>query len=174
MDLASPVVTHPAEHLAKEDHLVVTPDTLRRHLLAAGLWTRVRRRRGYRRRRERKAHFGELLQLDGSFEKWLEERGAKGIILMRFANTTDQGLILANAPIIKGQRIHTIEEFRDLVTSIGKRFKLKVTGTPLWDPEIGSPFAILSEPGLLQNYPESSAAPPQTPLSENTRRSRRP
>ncbi|MGH9735672.1 MAG: hypothetical protein ACRD8A_13910 [Candidatus Acidiferrales bacterium] len=33
--------------------------------------------RADRRRRERKEHFGELVQLDGSFHPWLEERGAQ-------------------------------------------------------------------------------------------------
>jgi methanogenesis marker radical SAM protein len=84
---------------------------------------------------------------------WLEERGAKGLILMRFANTRDAGLILDNAPILAGQRTHTVEEFRDLVTDISREFRMKITGTPLWDPEIGSPFAILQEDGLLDRLP---------------------
>jgi methanogenesis marker radical SAM protein len=85
--------------------------------------------------------------------EWLEERGAKGLILMRFANRIEQGLILENAPIIKGQRVHTVEEFRDLVTDLNDRFSMKISGTPLWDPSIGSPFAILEEPGLLATLP---------------------
>jgi methanogenesis marker radical SAM protein len=84
---------------------------------------------------------------------WLEERGAKGLILMRFANTREAGLILENAPILKGQRTHTVEEFRDLVTDLSREFRMKITGTPLWDPGIGSPFAILSEDGLLERLP---------------------
>ena len=39
------------------------------------------------RRRERKAHFGELVQLDGSFHEWLEERGRRGC-LMHMVNST--------------------------------------------------------------------------------------
>src|ERR1700720_3740390 len=35
----------------------------------------------YRQRRERKAHFGELVQLDGSFHEWLEERGRRGCLM---------------------------------------------------------------------------------------------
>ena len=31
--------------------------------------------------RLRRAHFGELLQLDGSFHAWLEEREPKGCLL---------------------------------------------------------------------------------------------
>ncbi|HVP25786.1 MAG TPA: methyl coenzyme M reductase-arginine methyltransferase Mmp10 [Methanomicrobiales archaeon] len=84
---------------------------------------------------------------------WLEDRGAKGLILMRFANTRDAGLILENAPILKGRRGHTIGEFRDLVSDLSREFKMKITGTPLWDPEIGSPFAILSEKELIDRLP---------------------
>jgi methanogenesis marker radical SAM protein len=84
---------------------------------------------------------------------WLEERGAKGLILMRFANSTEQGLILGNAPILKNQRVHTVDEFHDLVTDLNDRFTIKISGTPLWDPEIGSPFAILSEPDLIAKLP---------------------
>jgi methanogenesis marker radical SAM protein len=87
---------------------------------------------------------------------WLEERGAKGLILMRFANTPEAGLILGNAPILKGQRMHTVEEFRDLVTDLSREFRMKITGTPLWDPEIGSPFAILSEDELLDKLPRAT------------------
>ncbi|MDD1678770.1 MAG: methyl coenzyme M reductase-arginine methyltransferase Mmp10 [Methanomicrobiales archaeon] len=85
--------------------------------------------------------------------QWLEERGARGLILMRFANSPEQGLILGNAPVLRGQRIHTVEEFRDLVTSLHDRFDLKISGTPLWDPEIGSPFAVLEERELLERLP---------------------
>jgi len=61
-----------AEHLASEDGLTVDHETLRRWMLAAGLWSRQRKRPPYRQRRERKAHFGELVQLDGSFHPWYE------------------------------------------------------------------------------------------------------
>jgi transposase len=64
-----------AEHLANEHGVRVEAETLRRWMLAAGLWTRERKRKQYRRRRARKSHFGELLQLDGSFHRWLEESG---------------------------------------------------------------------------------------------------
>jgi hypothetical protein len=63
-----------AEHLASDDHLQVHPETLRLWMLQEGLWSRARKRKPYRRRRERKRHFGELVQLDGSFHEWLEKR----------------------------------------------------------------------------------------------------
>jgi len=86
--------------------------------------------------------------------EWLDDRGAKGLILMRFANNTGQGLILGNAPVIPGQHIQTPEEFSRIVTAMNDRCRMKVSGTPLWDPSIGSPFAILNEPDLLARLPK--------------------
>jgi len=70
-----------AEHLASEDGLQVEAETLRRWMLAEGLWSRERKRRRHRRRRERKEHFGEMVQMDGSFHAWLEERGPEGCLI---------------------------------------------------------------------------------------------
>jgi len=70
-----------AEHLASEDRLVVQAETLRLWMQQAGIWQGQRQRSPYRKRRERKAHFGELVQLDGSFHEWLEERGARGCLM---------------------------------------------------------------------------------------------
>lgn len=71
-----------AEHLASEDGLTVDHETLRRWMLGAGLWSRARKRSPHRRRRERKAHFGELLQLDGSFHAWFEDRGPQSLLTL--------------------------------------------------------------------------------------------
>lgn len=70
-----------AEHLAEEDGLFINAETLRRWMLEEGLWTRQRKRKAFRKRRERKPHFGELVQLDGSFHDWLEGRGPEGCLM---------------------------------------------------------------------------------------------
>jgi transposase len=70
-----------AEHLAEEDDIVLDHETLRRWLLEEGLWSRRRKRKQHCQRRERKPHFGELVQLDGSFHDWLEERGPRGCLM---------------------------------------------------------------------------------------------
>ena len=64
-----------AEHLWCDHGLLVPVPTLRRWMREAGLWSAVRRPPRAHRRRARRAHFGELLQLDGSFHDWLEGRG---------------------------------------------------------------------------------------------------
>src|SRR6516225_1556512 len=70
-----------AEHLASDDHVGVDAETLRRWMLAGGLWSRERRRGRHRRRRARKEHFGEMVQMEGSFHRWLEERGPEGCLM---------------------------------------------------------------------------------------------
>ena len=70
-----------AEHLASEDGMAVDAEALRRWMLAEGLWSRQRKHKPHRQRRAPRAHFGELLQLDGSFEEWLEERGPGGCLM---------------------------------------------------------------------------------------------
>jgi transposase len=70
-----------AEHLEEEDDVKVHEETLRRWMLEEGLWSRERKRRRHRQRRARKEHFGELVQMDGSFHAWLEERGPEGCLI---------------------------------------------------------------------------------------------
>jgi hypothetical protein len=67
--------------LQQDDRIVLGVETLRQWMLKEGLWSRERRGRAHRRRRERKAHFGELVQLDGSFHDWLEGRGPRGCLM---------------------------------------------------------------------------------------------
>jgi hypothetical protein len=81
-----------AEHLASEDGLAVDHETLRRWMLAAGLWSRARKRSPHRRRRARMAHFGELVQLDGSFHPWFEDRGPHSCLLTLVDDATGRSL----------------------------------------------------------------------------------
>ena len=81
-----------AEHLAAEDGLTVGHETLRRWMLADGLWSRTRKRRPHRQRRERKAHFGELVQLDGIFHAWYEARAPRGCLVTLVDDATSQTL----------------------------------------------------------------------------------
>lgn len=66
--------TFAAEKLGECHGIIIDHETLRRWLLAAGLWERKRRRKAYRSRRRRRECFGELLQFDGSHHDWFEGR----------------------------------------------------------------------------------------------------
>ncbi len=69
------------EHLFEEEALRIPVSTLTDWMRPEGLWSRRRKREPHRRRRDRKAHFGELVQLDGSFHDWLEGRGPVGCMM---------------------------------------------------------------------------------------------
>jgi hypothetical protein len=81
-----------AEHLADEFGLVIPVPTLRRWMLAAQLWSRLRKSKRTHRRRARRAHFGELVQMDGSFHAWLEDRGPVACLLTMIDDATGDTL----------------------------------------------------------------------------------
>jgi hypothetical protein len=81
-----------SEHLAEDQGVVVDAETLRRWMLDEGLWSRERKRKPYRQRRLRRAHFGELVQMDGSFEDWLETRGPRGCLIHMVDDATSTSL----------------------------------------------------------------------------------
>jgi hypothetical protein len=83
--------TFACEKLA-ELELVVSPDTLRRWLLAEGLWQRQRRRDPHRSRRPRRACFGELVQIDASIHDWLEGRGETMVLVSMVDDATSRVL----------------------------------------------------------------------------------
>jgi transposase len=81
-----------AEHLREDQGIEVDAETLRRWMLSEGLWQRERKRKAYRQRRQRRSHFGELVQMDGSFEDWFEERGPRGCLVNMVDDATSRGL----------------------------------------------------------------------------------
>lgn len=81
-----------AEQLLREHGYSVEVETLRRWMLAEGLWSRRRKRRPYRQWRQRRAHFGELVQLDGSFHHWLGRERAKACLLLMIDDATGRTL----------------------------------------------------------------------------------
>lgn len=100
--------TFASEKLA-ELGLVVSPDTLRRWLMGAGLWQRQRRRDAHRSRRPRRQCFGELVQMDASIHDWLEGRGDTLVLISMIDDTTNRimarfyrhGTVLAHMDLLQ-------------------------------------------------------------------------
>ena len=95
-----------AEMLSEFHQLQIDSDTLRRWLKEAGLWNGMRAARHHRQKRERRNAIGALLQFDGSFHDWFEDRGpaccllvaiddASGRVFMRFAPSENGFDVLA-------------------------------------------------------------------------------
>jgi transposase len=83
-----------AEKLVERDGYGVDHETLRRWLLAAGLWKRQRNRPKHRQWRERKAHFGELVQMDGSHHGWFNGQEDKDCLMDMVDDATGRTLSL--------------------------------------------------------------------------------
>jgi hypothetical protein len=80
-----------AEKLAESGHQV-NHETLRRWLIAAGLWQKKRKRARHRSWRERRAHFGELVQIDGSHHEWFEKRAPRCCLMNMVDDATSRTL----------------------------------------------------------------------------------
>jgi hypothetical protein len=78
------------EYLAKDDELNVGVETLRQWLIAESLWSSRRRRPVHRTWRERKGHFGEMVQLDGSHHDWFEGRREKAVLMVLIDDATNR------------------------------------------------------------------------------------
>ena len=68
------------EKLFEIDKIKIGVQTLRNWLMESGLWRVTRKRKKYRQWRERKHHFGEMVQLDGSHHPWFEDRGPECVL----------------------------------------------------------------------------------------------
>jgi len=69
------------EKLLERDQIQISKETLRQWLLRENLWERAKKRRKHRLWRERKACFGEMVQMDGSHHDWLEGRGPELVLM---------------------------------------------------------------------------------------------
>lgn len=81
--------TFASEYLAREGYQI-DHETLRRWLLAAGLWSRQRRRVRHRQRRERREQLGSLIQMDGSEHDWFEGRGGRAVLMVMIDDATNR------------------------------------------------------------------------------------
>lgn len=65
-----------AEKLQEKEKISIDHETLRRWMRANGIITGQRKSKQHRKRRERMSASGAMLQLDGSYHAWFENRGA--------------------------------------------------------------------------------------------------
>lgn len=75
------------EKLEEEGHQIGVK-TLWRWLVKEGLWSRRRRRKPHRSRRERRECLGELVQMDGSHHDWFEGRGPWCVLMVMIDDAT--------------------------------------------------------------------------------------
>ena len=67
----------------------ISTQTLRNYLIEQGLWQKKRKGKKHRKWRERKEHFGEMIQMDGSHHDWFEGRGPKLVLMAYIDDATN-------------------------------------------------------------------------------------
>ena len=84
--------TFAAEKLAETEGIMVSASTMRRRMLAEGLWSKKRRSSEYRSRRDRRESFGGLIQFDGSHQRRFDDRGSKCCLITLIDDATNTRL----------------------------------------------------------------------------------
>ena len=69
------------EKLEEREGITVSRETVRTWLMEEGEWKKHRKRKAHRQWRERKDHYGEMLQMDGSHHDWFEGRGPECVLM---------------------------------------------------------------------------------------------
>lgn len=80
--------TFASEKLAEHDNIIINRETLRRFMIKNGLWQKKRKRTKHRKWRERKEHFGQMLQLDGSPHRWVAGSSVYWTLMMFIDDAT--------------------------------------------------------------------------------------
>lgn len=105
-----------AEKLAELDKIIVSRETLRQWLIAAEMPYRRRRYKPHRQWRERKACFGEMIQMDGSRHDWFEGRGPECTLMGYIDDAT--GVVFARFYEYEGT-VPAMDGFRRYVAEYG-------------------------------------------------------
>ena len=80
-----------SEKLGERDGVKVNDETLRLWLVKEGLWQLKKQKKPKdRTRRERREHFGQMTQMDGSHHDWLEGRGPKLVLMGYIDDATNR------------------------------------------------------------------------------------
>ncbi|HSG45338.1 MAG TPA: ISNCY family transposase, partial [Anaerolineales bacterium] len=84
-----PTLAH--EKLQECDQVQISRESVRKIMMAEGLWQpRRRKKEQVHQMRERRACFGELIQIDGSDHAWFEARGERCTLLVFIDDATGQ------------------------------------------------------------------------------------
>jgi len=77
-----------SEKLLERDRIKVSKESLRLWLREAEISYKRRKKRAHRQWRERRAHCGSLVQMDGSHHLWFEDRGPKSVLMAYIDDAT--------------------------------------------------------------------------------------
>lgn len=129
-----------AEHLSREKAIgPLSPYTLRHWLIGSGLWKPGKRKFRHREWRERRAAFGELVQMDTSTHPWFERRSGEAVVLIAMIDDATSRLLARFAPSDSGSENRRLlidylrrhGRMRALYTDRATHFRSQTTGRRL-------------------------------------------
>jgi transposase-like protein len=87
--------TFAAEKLREKHSLNLSKETLRQLMMKEGLW-KGKRRKEFKNhpRRTRRSRLGEMIQIDGSYEYWFEDRGEKCCLIVFIDDATSKIMLM--------------------------------------------------------------------------------
>lgn len=105
-----------SEKLLEKGKIKISDETLRKWLIQSGDWEKKRKKKAHRKWRERKAHYGEMIQMDGSHHNWFEGRGAKCVLMAYIDDAT--GMVYARFCEYEGT-LPAMESFKGYIETYG-------------------------------------------------------
>jgi hypothetical protein len=83
------------EKLREKHKLKISKETLRQLMIVEGLWKgKKRKEKKAHPRRTRRSRLGELIQIDGSYEYWFEDRGKKCCLIVFIDDATSRIMLM--------------------------------------------------------------------------------
>lgn len=116
-----------AEKLAEKHRVIRDPKTIRQIMIDEGLWKpKLKKKEVHRSWRQRRASFGEMIQFDGSYEHWLEDRGNTGEICLLGA-IDDATSIVTKAKFDTDEGVFPVFNFwQEYIMAHGKPYSIYI------------------------------------------------
>lgn len=102
--------TFASEKLQENHEIKINKESLRQLMIAKGLWKPKSRRQAKERHvwRPRRESYGEMQQFDGSYHKWLEDRGEESCLLLAVDDATGR---ITKAKLDKNEGVVAVFKF---------------------------------------------------------------
>lgn len=108
------------EKLAENHHIQLSSEKVRQIMISEGLWQSRKKRKNseHRQWRPRKEYFGQMIQFDGSYHSWLEDRAEKACLLLACDDATGK---IVSAKFAVNESVKSVFEFwKNYVSDMGK------------------------------------------------------
>ena len=133
--------TFAAEKLKEKHQIKLSSETLRKAMIKAEIWKPKKRRKlQLHQRRTRRSRFGELIQIDGSYHAWFEDRADKCCLLVFVDDATSKIMEMRFC------RTETIEDYAIAMKAYLNRY--------------GRPLAIYSDRHTIFRSPRGESQQP--------------